>query len=105
MLKSVPKFGNYNEEIPTIPGIVPNPNENLHGCYFLNRCDDATKECETKYPEKIKDPNNNIGPENKQTKAVTASPPIFLLIGFAITIPSDHANAPTSSSKTPINFP
>ena len=30
-------------------------------------------------PSKINDPNNNIGPANIQTHAVTANPPIFLL--------------------------
>ena len=54
LLKSVPKFGNYDEEISTIPGTVPSPNEDLHGCYFLNRCNFATKKCENKYPEKTK---------------------------------------------------
>ena len=56
-------------------------------------------------PSKINDPNNNIGPQNKLTQAVTANPPIFLLSGFAITIPRDQVNAPKSTSKTPINLP
>ena len=53
----------------------------------------------------MKEPNKSIGPENRQTQAVTASPPIFLLIGLAITIPNDQANAPVSNNMTPINLP
>ena len=56
------------------------------------------------FPSKIKDPIKSIGPQNKPTQAVTANPPIFLLSGLAITIPKDHAKAPESNNKIPINF-
>lgn len=57
------------------------------------------------FPSKIKDPIKSIGPQNKPTQAVTANPPIFLLSGLAITIPKDHAKAPESNNKIPIDFP
>ena len=53
LLNSVPRFGIHNQEILTIPGIVPSPNENIDGCYFYNRCNFGTSNCKEKYPDKI----------------------------------------------------
>ena len=59
LLNSVPRFGMHNQEIPTIPGIVPSPTEDIEGCYFYNRCNFATNNCKEKYPDKIKINNNH----------------------------------------------
>ena len=51
------------------------------------------------------DTSISIGPENTHSQVISANAPIFLLIGFAMTAPNDHVNAPDKVSRTPMNLP
>lgn len=51
LMASVPKFTTTSSErLFAIPGIVPDPTEEMHGCRFAPRCPHATDICRTKSP-------------------------------------------------------
>jgi len=51
LLASIPKFGNPQKTLHTIPGNVPSPLELPVGCAFQNRCPYAINKCRESIPE------------------------------------------------------
>jgi len=45
LLASIPKIGLKSTYLPTIPGMVPSPDQRSRGCYFADRCDRVTDIC------------------------------------------------------------
>ena len=50
LLNSIPKIEKEKKALPTIPGMVPNPTEEIKGCSFCPRCDRAMKICGEEEP-------------------------------------------------------
>lgn len=50
LLNSIPKIEKEKKALPTIPGMVPNPTEEIKGCSFCPRCDQAMKICGEEEP-------------------------------------------------------
>ncbi len=50
LLSSIPKIGRKSARLPTIPGMVPHPDQRPDGCYFVDRCNRETDLCRTKIP-------------------------------------------------------
>lgn len=53
LLKSKPSVTRTQDKLYSIPGQVPNPINMPNTCYFKDRCDRATDECNLLYPELI----------------------------------------------------
>ena len=50
LLASIPKLGEYAEELESIPGNVPNPKYMPQGCKFAPRCSCAFDKCREEEP-------------------------------------------------------
>jgi len=50
LLASIPKIGNKSTHLPTIPGVVPSPDQRPKGCYFVDRCERAQDSCSRETP-------------------------------------------------------
>ena len=50
LLASIPKIGAKTTYLPTIPGMVPGPEQRPEGCYFADRCDRAVDICRSETP-------------------------------------------------------
>jgi oligopeptide/dipeptide ABC transporter ATP-binding protein len=50
LLASRPKLSQTVEQLPTIPGMVPNPGERPKGCYYVDRCERAGRRCRNELP-------------------------------------------------------
>jgi oligopeptide/dipeptide ABC transporter, ATP-binding protein, C-terminal domain len=50
LLECIPRINGTNEELYTIPGMVPNLGEMPNGCKFANRCKLAEQTCFTSVP-------------------------------------------------------
>jgi len=50
LLASIPKIGAKTTYLPTIPGMVPGPEQRPEGCYFADRCDRAIDICLSETP-------------------------------------------------------
>ena len=50
LLNSIPKLGEYVEELESIPGNVPNPKYMPKGCKFAPRCKYAFDRCREEEP-------------------------------------------------------
>lgn len=53
LLNSIPKIEKEKKALPTIPGMVPNPTEEIKGCSFCPRCDRAMKICGEEEPHVV----------------------------------------------------
>ena len=53
LMKSKPVLGKKIDRLFNIPGNVPNPINMPDYCYFKDRCDKCTKECDGKYPGEV----------------------------------------------------
>ncbi len=53
LLKSLPSLAKEGEELPTIPGTLPNLIEPPKGCLFYERCDIRDEFCNEKRPERF----------------------------------------------------
>ena len=53
LMKSKPVLGKKIDRLFNIPGNVPNPINMPNYCYFKDRCDKCTKECNGEYPHEI----------------------------------------------------
>ncbi len=53
LLKSLPSLAKEGEELPTIPGTLPNLIEPPKGCLFYERCDIRNEFCNEKRPERF----------------------------------------------------
>lgn len=51
LMKSRPSLNANEKRLYSIPGNVPNPINMPNYCYYKNRCEFCTKECEGKYPD------------------------------------------------------
>ncbi len=59
LLASSPRLGKHRPMLPTIPGMVPAPDQRGSGCYFADRCPRVTERCRVKTPPLAAD-----GPEH-----------------------------------------
>ena len=50
LLSSIPRIGYGHSHLPTIPGMVPTPDNRPHGCYFADRCPNKLEICTKKCP-------------------------------------------------------
>ncbi len=50
LLASSPRLGRRRPVLPTIPGMVPSPDQRGSGCYFADRCPRVTAHCRTETP-------------------------------------------------------
>ncbi len=50
LLNAIPKIEKEKKALSTIPGVVPNPTEEITGCSFCPRCDRAKAICSKKEP-------------------------------------------------------
>lgn len=50
LLSAIPKIEKEKKALSTIPGVVPNPTEEIIGCSFCPRCDRAKEICSKKEP-------------------------------------------------------
>ena len=53
LLNAIPKIEKEKKRLSTIPGIVPDPTEEIAGCSFCPRCDRAKDICKSKEPPMI----------------------------------------------------
>ncbi len=53
LISAIPKITKEKKRLSTIPGVVPNPTEEMIGCSFCPRCDRAMKICSEKEPPMI----------------------------------------------------
>lgn len=53
LLNAIPKIEKEKKRLSTIPGIVPDPMEEIAGCSFCPRCDRAKDICKSKEPPMI----------------------------------------------------
>ena len=60
LMKSKPVVGKQVEELYNIPGNVPNPVNMPNYCYFRDRCEYCTKQCDGQYPPEIRINENHI---------------------------------------------
>lgn len=50
LLAALPRLGSRGRPIPTIPGMVPPPNQRGPGCSFADRCPQVSKRCRVEDP-------------------------------------------------------
>jgi oligopeptide/dipeptide ABC transporter ATP-binding protein len=50
LLASRPRLAQKSEWLPTIPGMVPKPQDRNAGCYYVDRCERGTETCAQKLP-------------------------------------------------------
>lgn len=50
LLASIPRLGQPQDLLPTIPGIVPSPGQRGQGCYFAQRCPRVQARCQQQRP-------------------------------------------------------
>ena len=53
LLNAIPKIEKEKRSLSTIPGVVPDPMEEIIGCSFCPRCDKAKDICKSKEPPMI----------------------------------------------------
>ena len=51
LIESIPRLGHLVEELPSIPGSVPNPLNLPKGCPFQNRCPRVEDRCRNETPQ------------------------------------------------------
>ena len=51
LMKSMPSLSSGSGKLPTIPGMVPDLPNRPTGCYFSNRCEQASKQCSLETPQ------------------------------------------------------
>ena len=50
LLASIPRLGQQQDLLPTIPGILPSPGQRSQGCYFAQRCPRVQPRCQQQRP-------------------------------------------------------
>ena len=50
LLASRPRLSEKKEWLPTIPGMVPKPEERVRGCYYVDRCERGIERCRNDLP-------------------------------------------------------
>jgi peptide/nickel transport system ATP-binding protein len=50
LLASRPRLGEKMDQLPTIPGMVPSPEQRRRGCYYADRCERADNRCRNELP-------------------------------------------------------
>jgi oligopeptide/dipeptide ABC transporter ATP-binding protein len=50
LLNSIPRLGRKQDKLPTIAGIVPNPENRAGGCHFAERCQRVMERCRVDTP-------------------------------------------------------
>lgn len=50
LMESIPRLGHLVDELPSIPGSVPNPLDLPSGCPFQNRCPRVEEQCRSEMP-------------------------------------------------------
>ncbi len=63
LLTSIPKIGGHEKYLPTIPGMVPSPENRPRGCYFVDRCDRKINKCSDTPPVPERKINADTGCE------------------------------------------
>lgn len=53
LLKAIPKIGNREERLYSIPGTVPAPGKLREQCRFSNRCEQCMERCKTQVPPDV----------------------------------------------------
>lgn len=59
LIASIPDINQRKDELYNIKGTVPQIYEDTEGCYFLNRCETCSKQCNLKTPKLIEITNNH----------------------------------------------
>jgi oligopeptide/dipeptide ABC transporter ATP-binding protein len=50
LLNSIPRLGHKQDKLPTIAGVVPNPENRAAGCHFAARCPRVMARCRVETP-------------------------------------------------------